>query len=163
MKAYLFAVAGTVVISAILSAVAPEGKLAGTIKTAAKLVCLIVIAQPVAKYFVTLKNGQSAEFFEKTVLSADEDFINYCSKIKVASAEQAVETEIYETYALKTDAEFDWVLCGDSKKIKILTIRLTFNEETALKNQATIRKIQSKLSERYGVTVTADVFKAAES
>ncbi|MGN1052489.1 MAG: hypothetical protein ACI4SH_03765, partial [Candidatus Scatosoma sp.] len=66
MRAYLFAVAGTVIISAIVSAIAPEGKLSSTVKTAAKLVCLIVIAQPIAQYFVSVKNGETPEFFEKT-------------------------------------------------------------------------------------------------
>ena len=153
MRAYLFAVAGTVVISAILSAIAPEGKLSSTIKTAAKLVCLIVIAQPIAGYFVSVKNGQSAEFFEKTVLSTDAYFIKYCSKIKVASAEQAVETEIYDTYGVKANVKFDWSVFSDSNEKKILTICLTFSKETAKENSETIKKIQDGLSERYGVSV----------
>lgn len=154
MRAYLFAVAGTVVISAILSAIAPEGKLSGTVKTAAKLVCLIVIAQPIAKYFVSAKNGESADYFEKNVLSTDEDFIKYCCKIKVASAEQAVEKEIYDSYAIKANAEIDWSLCADSNDIKILSIRLTFDTETAAKERETIEVIQSELSEKYGVSVS---------
>lgn len=153
LRAYLFAVAGTVVISAILSAIVPQGKLSGAVKTAAKLVCLIVIAQPIADYFVSVKKGENADYFEKNVLSADDDFIKYCSKIKVAAAEQAVEKEIYESYALKVNVEFDWVLCNGSNEVKILTIRLIIDAETAAKERETISNITSDLCEQYGVTV----------
>ena len=45
MKEYLFAAAGAVLISAIVAAIAPEGKISGAVKTAAKLLCLTVISQ----------------------------------------------------------------------------------------------------------------------
>ena len=54
MRAYLFAVSGTVIIAAIVTAIAPEGKISGVIRTAVKLMCLIVIAEPIAKYFVSV-------------------------------------------------------------------------------------------------------------
>lgn len=162
MRAYLFAVAGTVIISAIVTAIAPEGKLSSTVKTAAKLVCLIVIAQPIAQYFVSVKNGETSEFFEKTVLSVDDDFIKYCSKIKVAAAEQAVETEIYETYALRAKAEFDWKVSNETGEIEILSIRLTFGKEAASQEE-TIRKIRSELGEKYGVNVSCQTAETAET
>ena len=44
-------------------------------------------------------------------------------------------------------------LCADSNEIKILTIRLTFDSETAAKERETIEKIQRELREKYGVKV----------
>ncbi|MGN1062014.1 MAG: hypothetical protein ACI4RO_02705, partial [Candidatus Scatosoma sp.] len=114
----------------------------------------IVIAQPIARYFVSVKNGETSEFFEKTVLSVDDDFIKYCSKIKVAAAEQAVETEIYETYALRAKAEFDWKISDETGEIEILTVRLTFGEEDAATQEEIIGKIRRELSEKYGVNVS---------
>ena len=160
MRAYLFAVAGTVIISAIVTAIAPEGKLSAMVKTAAKLVCLIVIAQPIARYFVSVKNGETSEFFEKTVLSADDDFIKYCSKIKVAAAEQAVETEIYQTYALRAKAQFRWKVSETTDEIEILEVCLTFGKEAA-EQAETIQRIQRELSEKYGVDVSWQI--AAET
>lgn len=160
MRAYLFAVAGTVIISAIVTAIAPEGKLSATVKTAAKLVCLIVIAQPIARYFVSVKNGETSEFFEKTVLSADDDFIKYCSKIKVAAAEQAVETEIYQTYALRAKAQFSWKVSETTDEIEIFEVCLTFGKEAA-EQAETIQRIQRELGEKYGVDVSWQI--AAET
>ena len=160
MRAYLFAVAGTVIISAIVTAIAPEGKLSATVKTAAKLVCLIVIAQPIPRYVVAVKNGETSEFFDKTVLSADDDFIKYCSKIKVAAAEQAVETEIYQTYAVRAKAEFCWNVSETTDEIEILEVCLTFGKEAA-EQAETIQRIQRELSEKYGVDVSWQI--AAET
>ncbi|MGN1052391.1 MAG: hypothetical protein ACI4SH_03265, partial [Candidatus Scatosoma sp.] len=103
-----------------------------------------------------------SEFFEKTVLSVDDDFIKYCSKIKVAAAEQAVETEIYETYALRAKAEFDWKVSNETGEIEILTIRLTFGKEAASQEE-TIRKIRRELGEKYGVSVSYRTAETAET
>ena len=53
MSAYLLSVVGTVLFSAILTMVTPEGKTSVIIKAATRLACLVVILFPILNFFQT--------------------------------------------------------------------------------------------------------------
>ena len=151
MRAYLFAVSGTVIIAAIVTAIAPEGKISGVVKTAVKLVCLIVIAEPIAKYFVSVGKGENPtfsdeSFFDETVITADEDFIKYCRDMRIAEAESQIETEISKKYDLTTKISLEWRAEEDGR-IKIIRILAKVPPQTDEKTQ---KALQKDLSETYG-------------
>lgn len=165
MKEYLFAVAGAVLISAIVAAIAPEGKISGAVKTAAKLLCLTVISQPIARYFVKLKNGESVGIFAETVITEDESFIKYCSEAKIAETKKLLEAEILEKYGAETEVTFDWAYedagtygAYTEKGIRIRKISIALSENVAAETRETI---QSDTEEKYGAPVEITV-KAAE-
>ena len=52
MNAYVLSVIGTVLISAVLTAIIPEGKTSKVIKGIARLACVLVIVTPIVQFFV---------------------------------------------------------------------------------------------------------------
>lgn len=151
MSAYLFTVSGTVIIAAIVTAIAPEGKISGIIKTAVKLVCVIVIAEPIAKYFVSLGKDENPtfsdkNFFDESVITVDEDFIKYCSELRIAEAEKQIEAEILNNYSLMTKVTLEWRTEEDGR-IKIGKILVNVSAETGEKTK---EKLRNELTETYG-------------
>lgn len=151
MSAYLFAVSGTVIIAAIVTAIAPEGKISGVIKTTVKLVCVIVIAEPIAKYFVSLGKDENPTFSDKnflgeSVITVDEDFIKYCSELRVAEAERQIEAEILKNYSLKTKVTLEWQT-EEGGRVKIGRILVNVSAETG---ENTKEKLRNELTETYG-------------
>ena len=163
MSEYLFVVSGTVIIAAILTAIAPEGKISGVVKTAVKLVCLIVIAEPIAKYFVLSGKGEKPTFYDKnifdeTVITADEDFIKYCSELRIAEAEKAIEAVLADEYDLTAGVTISWRTEEDGR-IGILGI---FVETPAPAEKNVRGKIERELGEKYGTTITFGTEKQAK-
>lgn len=163
MSEYLFVVSGTVIIAAILTAIAPEGKLSGVVKTAVKLVCLIVIAEPIAKYFVLSGKGEEPTIYDKnifdeTVITVDEDFIKYCSELRIAETEKAIEAVLADEYDLTASVTISWRTEEDGR-IGILGISV----ETPAPAEKNVReKIERELGEKYGTTITFGTEKQAK-
>ena len=163
MSEYLFVVSGTVIIAAILTAIAPEGKISGVVKTAVKLVCLIVIAEPIAKYFVLSGKGEEPTFYDKnifdeTVITVDEEFIKYCSELRIAETEKAIEAVLADEYDLTASVTISWRTEEDGR-IGILGISV----ETPAPAEKNVReKIERELGEKYGTTITFGTEKQAK-
>ncbi|MFR1983862.1 MAG: stage III sporulation protein AF [Christensenellaceae bacterium] len=81
MSAYLLSIIGIVLLTAILSAVLPDGKTVKFIKGIAKLCCLAVILAPVLGFFKEASDGKiNFPFFSsETVIETDGAFIDYSS------------------------------------------------------------------------------------
>ena len=161
LSAYLFAVSGTVIVAAIVTAIAPEGKISGVVKTAVKLVCVIVIAEPIAKCFVSAAKGENPtfsdkNFFEESVITADEDFIKYCSELRIAEAEKAIETEISKKYDSAAKVSLEWQTEEDGR-IKICRILVKLPKATDEKTRENLRVY---LEELYGAK--AEIITAKE-
>ena len=163
MSEYLFVVSGTVIIAANLTAIAPEGKISGVVKTAVKLVCLIVIAEPIAKYFVLSGKGEEPTIYDKnifdeTVITVDEDFIKYCSELRIAETEKAIEAVLADEYDLTASVTISWRTEEDGR-IGILGISV----ETPAPAEKNVReKIERELGEKYGTTITFGTEKQAK-
>lgn len=152
---YLLAIAGTVVAAAIVTAIAPEGKTAALVKTAAKLACLCVVSQPIASYFVALKKGEISAFFDKTfsadcVITIDESFIKYCSGIRIDSLRQTIEKELFEKYALTFSVQIEWELT-EEYEILLTEIVLKSNESY---DDSILSTIIAETGEKYAVKTT---------
>ena len=112
MNGYLLSVIGTILLSAILTAIVPEGKTSATIKGIAKLACLLVIISPILKYLQTGDTESSDEnseiFFSETVIRTDEDFIKYYSEMRIRFTEEDIETELAEEFSVACDVTLEW-------------------------------------------------------
>lgn len=155
LSAYLLSIAGTVVVAAIVTAIASEGKTAALVKTAAKLACLLVVSQPIASYFVALKKGQISAFFDKTfssdcVITIDESFIKYCSGIRIDDLQLTLERELFEKYALTCSAQIEWVLT-DEYEILLTQITLKVGDEY---DSSFLSTIAAQTAETYAVKTT---------
>lgn len=132
MSGYLLTVIGTVLLCAVLTAIAPEGKTSSVIKGAARLVCILAIVFPVLQFFksgslkvFTDKNRQ--EFFSNEVIEAEGEFIQYYSEMRVRQTEMALEEELFQKYSISTDVTLDW---NATKNIKIDRINVSILNKT---------------------------------
>lgn len=123
MNGYLLSVIGTVLLSAVLTAIAPNGKTAFVIKNVAKLACLLVIVSPLLTYVQREKKGGDLKNNStKEVINTDESFIQYYSEMKVRQAEETLEKEIFEKFSLSCRLTFSWELLEDEIFIRKITV-----------------------------------------
>ena len=92
--------------SALLTAVLPQGKTSELIKSISRLACLVAILSPILYFFA---GGELfGNFFEKTVIQTDDDYIRYCSEIRIENAENSLENDLMEQFALSSDVSIQW-------------------------------------------------------
>ncbi len=134
MSAYLLNIIGTVLISAVLTAIVPEGKTSTIIKNVTKFVCVMIIVSPILKFFN--KNSldyinvlNSGNFFNETVIQSDKEFIKYYSELRIQQTETALEKELNEKYSISATVYLKWreqeettALFDIGQEIKILKI-----------------------------------------
>ena len=158
MNEYLLSVIGTVILSAILTAVLPEGKTLGLIKTITRLACILAIVSPVLRFFSSgdLSFGEkenSETIFSQSVIEGEEAFIEYYSEMRIRETERALEAELSEKYDLATKVS---LICEKqtetvagkypSDKIKIKELRVKLKESS---NEEVLKKMWEYLTKNY--------------
>ncbi len=129
MNEYLLSVIGAVLLSALLTAILPEGKTAPVIKAVSRMVCVLAIIAPVLTFFQKQAKQQSVEnlptFFKQSVIDGQETFIKYYSEMRVRDAEISLEEEIRAKYGIPVEITLLWENDGkynDFDEIKIIRI-----------------------------------------
>lgn len=126
MSSYLLIIVGSVLVSAILTAVIPSGKTANVIKGVTKAVCLLAILSPVPD--ILAKSGwleENENYFSQAVIQTDTSFIKYYSEMRIQNAEELLEKEILDKYSLETNVTLMWQYADakvNTDTIKILQI-----------------------------------------
>ena len=158
MNEYLLSVIGTVTLSAILTAILPEGKTSGLIKAISRLACILAIVSPVLRFFsageLTFRDMEnSKEIFSQSVIEGEEAFIEYYSEMRIRETERALEAELSEKYGLDTKVT---LLCEKqteqvagkypSDKIKIKEIRVKLKKSS---NEEVLKKMWEYLTKNY--------------
>lgn len=127
MNGYLLSVIGTVLIAALLTAIAPDGKTSGLIKAIAKSACLLAIVAPIPSYLNSgnsdEKNADLQTIFSQTVIETDEDFIKYYSEMRIRATAQALEAELKEKFFVVASVELEWMNESDEIKITKIIVR----------------------------------------
>ena len=117
MNEYLLCVIGTVLLSAVLTAIAPDGKTSSVIKGAAKLACILAIVSPVMNFFATgeMQAGKiwgveenSTTNFSQIGIQTDGEFIKYYSEMRIRHTQTALEKELWNDFNAKTTVLLDW-------------------------------------------------------
>ena len=96
MSEYLLAIIGAVLLSTLIMGISPKGKTAEIIKGTTKVVCLLAIIAPVLNFFQF--DGKWQDFFEKSVIETDEEFIKYCSEKRIEYAQDALSKRLSEEF-----------------------------------------------------------------
>ena len=144
MSAYALSVMGTVLISAILTMLTPDGKCAGLVKGMAKLACVVVLIAPIPQFlkndgFFDFIRGENVEntgiFFDENGITADESFIRYYCELRVEYTQTALESELKEKYGVNTLVKCLWKFENqtDTDGIKITKIYVYVDEEVSNK------------------------------
>ncbi len=115
MNGYLLSIIGTVLLSAIVTVVIPNGKTAGTVKGIARLVCVLAIIAPILRFFKTgemdwTTSKIDGNNFSKSVIEIDQDFIEYYSESRVRETEGQIETLLLEEFHVKATVSLEWEL-----------------------------------------------------
>ncbi len=151
MNEYILSVVGVVLVSALLTAILPEGKTNGLIKSVAKVACVFTIVAPIINYFGGDKNSKNEEIFSETVINSELNFIDYCSKISVENAKDELEKYLFEETNTKINVELLWryeesnaQIFGTSygeRKVKIYKALLTANENVNEQKKQTLKEL----------------------
>ncbi len=109
MSGYLLSVVGTILISAVLTAIVPEGKTAPTIKHIARLACLAIIISPIPKFFQKNVSGTeiNGNFFTEKVIQTDSSFIQYYSELRMDHLETAIQRELFDKFSINITIEIE--------------------------------------------------------
>ena len=142
MNGYLLSVIGTVLLAALLTAIAPEGKTSGAIKAIAKSACLLAIVAPIPSYLNSgnsdEKSTQSQTIFSQTVIETDEDFIKYYSEMRIRATAQALERELKEKFSVQTSVELQWSYELSEIQIRKIIVKTQNGEQnTAMREYLT--------------------------
>ncbi len=141
MSGYLLSVIGTVLLCALLTAIAPDGKTSATVKGVARLACVLTIVAPVLEFFrsgslngLLGENGEN--FFSQTGIEGDSSFIQYYSELRINETENALEQELFDTYSVTVEVQLDWRMETETvaalyqvERVRIERIRIKLAEE----------------------------------
>lgn len=111
MSGYVLCVIGTVLLSAILTAILPEGKTAGVIKGITRLVCVLAIVSPVLQFLQSkdlASSKKTSGIFSENVIEVDESFIQYYSEKRVEETETALAEELATKYGVDVAVTIRW-------------------------------------------------------
>ena len=158
MSGYLLSLIGVVLLSAILTAILPEGKTAGLIKSVMRMVCVLTIISPVLNFLGEgawavsgIKN--STEILPERGIQQDSTFIHYYSEMRITETEKALKQELFERFSVDCEVEMLWLFESeavskntDIELIKITQIRVKMIEK---QEEAVVRKMWEHLTENY--------------
>ena len=165
MNAYLLSVIGTVLISAVLTAIIPNGKTATVIRGVAKLACVVAIVSPVLQFFQTGKLGteggenskNNSGNFQQIGIQADEEFIQYYCEIRVRETERALETELKEEFDAETQVVLQWELQKENVENRYLSEEIFIEEIQILwkgeRDESMQKTVCEYVENRYGCEV----------
>ena len=142
LNAYLLRVLGAVILSALLTAILPNGKSSPLIVAITRLVCVLVIITPIFSFLekgmIVFDESEYECFFSDSVIEREDCFIEYYSYLRIRETEGALERELYNRYAVETEVTLSYTHEGGSTsdnyqedEIKINKIIVNLEEEAS--------------------------------
>ncbi len=100
MKAYILSIAGAVLLSAVITVIAPGGRMGKFLRGAVNLVILVVMAAPLTALF----RGEG-EMLGAGSIAYDEGYLAYCAETLSAEDEAALCVFLQEEYGVTARAQ----------------------------------------------------------
>lgn len=134
MNSYLLSIVGTVLLSAIITAILPNGKTAGLIKAITRLACTLAIVSPILQFFQSgeltfVKTEKTESIFSQSVIEGDNEFIQYYSELRIREAEVALEKEIAKNQGILADVSIRWTRENTEIRIDEILVKTTGRED----------------------------------
>lgn len=107
MKAYILAVCGAALISALVTILLPEGRTGKFINGILKLFCLLVMLVPLLFLFTDFEGALPGTGGEAE-MEYDEEFIEYMFARRAEEDEKAIEGYLEEEFTVTADAQVSW-------------------------------------------------------
>lgn len=112
MNGYLLSVIGTILISAFVTAITPDGKTSVVVKAVTRLACILVIIAPILRFLQAERSTQNAEnrqeIFAESVIQTDSSFIQYYQEKRIELTAQALEEELLDEFAVDGNVQIEW-------------------------------------------------------
>ena len=145
MKAYILAIAGAVLLSAVVTVIAPNGKMGKFVKGTMKLLILVVMLSPIVSWV-----GERSFSFQSASISTDEQYLEGCADF--LQAQDAEEISAYINVEFSVTAEVTTEREKNSGfSLKKITVNITdFGIYGQDKHIDMISEIQGALEEKYG-------------
>ena len=108
MDAYILAVCGAVILSALVTIVLPEGKTGKFIGGILRLFCLLVMLTPL---LALLQTGGSGDVFAEETgakISLDDSFVAYMFDRRADEEERAVRERLAEEFGVRSAVQIGW-------------------------------------------------------
>ncbi|MDE6059394.1 MAG: stage III sporulation protein AF [Clostridia bacterium] len=145
MKEYVLAIAGVVLLSAVVSIIAPSGKMGKFIKGAMRLAILVVLISPFAKWI-----GGGELSFSTAKIGEDGAYLSFCAERLSEEDEKEIESFLKDEFDVgaevqvkrKTDAKFSY----QKISVKIFDFGIIGQDE----HIDTMSRIQETLQAKYG-------------
>jgi len=139
LREYLLLIIGTVLFSAILTAILPEGKSAGMIKAITRMACTLTIISPMLQFFQSGTLGvanfeKTDDIFSQTVIDVESAYIHYYSELRIRETENALELEIAKKQGISSEVSIQWTEQNEGIYIKKICVKtLEKQDEEALR------------------------------
>ena len=158
LSKYLLSLIGIVLLSAILTAISPEGKTSGLIKSVMRMVCTLAIISPIVTFFYSgLKSASGVKKSEtissQSVIDDDATFIHYYSEMRVTETEKSLQEEIFERFSVDCEVELLWRFesekVGKKTDIELIKITQICVKMIEKQEEEVVRKMWEYLTENY--------------
>ena len=144
MRAYVLSIAGAVLISAVLSIIAPGGKMGKFVKGMTKLFILVVLVTP----FVTFFRGKGFLFVSGT-LKEDSAYLERSAQLMAEADAREIEAVLKEKFEIGASAEVTRS-ASDFARQKIVVKIFDFGIFGQDEHIDIVAKVQAYLKEWYG-------------
>ncbi len=147
MKAYILGIAGAVLLSAVVSVIAPNGQMGKFVKGGMKLVVLIVLVSPFITFFI---KGEIPFLSEDKTISADTVYLETCEKLIKERDEAAIVTLLKEEYGVGAEVRVEYSDKNFAARKKISVKIKDFGIYAEDEHIDIMKKITAALREQYG-------------
>ena len=149
MKEYLLSIVGTVLLSAFLTAILPDGKTSGLIKAITRLTCTLAIVAPLLQFFQSgsssfMEIEKSESIFSQTVIEGEKSFIHYYSELRVREAERALENEIAKNHEIAAEVSLQW-----KYESEVICIEKIFVKTSEKQDEEVLKGVWEYLTKNY--------------
>ncbi len=101
MKAYILSIAGVILLSAVVTVIAPSGKMGKFVKGTMKLFILVVMLAPLIGWV----QGKGVPLGSPAEVETDAGYLDSCADYLESQDEKEIESYIQETYKLNASVE----------------------------------------------------------
>lgn len=145
MKAYILSIAGVVLLTAVITIIAPGGKMGKFLKGATKLVILFVMVSPLASW---VTEGDLS--FQTASIGMDEEYLAHCADRLALSDGAAIGSWLSEEYGVTADVQVSRLADETFSYEKIIVKITDFGINGQDEHIHIIEEVDRVLEERYG-------------
>ena len=148
MKAYILSIAGIVLLSAVVSMIAPSGKMGKFVRGTTKLLILLVMLSPIISWI----EGKTELSLSSSAIDTDEAYLERCITLMEEGDARNIAAYLLSEYGVEAEISTERVL--DDFRLQKITVKV--NDFGIIGQDGHINimtRIEDDLKARYGCEV----------